>query len=83
MQKQRFTTEEAESFKKQMRIKVDGVENKEVFYTNLKSSIMSTWKNEGVRGFYKGCLPNLIRIFPNSGLFFLLYEFTLRALDNV
>jgi hypothetical protein len=54
MQKQRFSIQEAENFKQQRHIYSDGVENKEVFYNNLKNTLKNTWRNEGVRGFYKG-----------------------------
>jgi solute carrier family 25 citrate transporter 1 len=41
------------------------------------------WKilrNEGILAFYKGLTPNLIKVFPSSGMFFLAYEHTLRML---
>mmetsp|Transcript_10722 Transcript_10722/g.10611 ORF Transcript_10722/g.10611 Transcript_10722/m.10611 type:complete len:86 (-) Transcript_10722:27-284(-) len=81
MQKQRFTIKEADELKAQRKINIDGTMNKEVFYTGVKETMKQTWKNEGIRGFYKGCLPNLLRIFPNSGMYFFLYEMTLRILD--
>mmetsp|Transcript_13381 Transcript_13381/g.11879 ORF Transcript_13381/g.11879 Transcript_13381/m.11879 type:complete len:86 (-) Transcript_13381:30-287(-) len=81
MQKQRYTTEEADKLRKTRKIASKGVTDKEVFYTNIRTTIQNTWKNEGIRGFYKGCLPNLMRIFPNSGLYFFLYEMTLRILN--
>lgn len=81
MQKQRFTTEEADKLKSERKITSTGTTNKEVFYTGIRETIKQTWKNEGIRGFYKGCLPNLLRIFPNSGMYFFLYEMTLRILD--
>jgi len=40
------------------------------------------YRNEGVVGFYKGLTPNLIKVFPSSGLFFLSYETTLRFLGS-
>ena len=33
-------------------------------------------------GFYKGLTPNLLRIFPSSGVFFLIYEATLKYLEK-
>jgi hypothetical protein len=54
MQKKQLTAEEAEKFRRQRNIKAGNIENKEVFYTDLKNTIKNTWKNEGVRGFYKG-----------------------------
>lgn len=48
----------------------------------MRDAIMKIYKNEGVKGFYKGLTPNLIKIFPASGLFFVAYELTLSALDS-
>ena len=81
LQKQRFSGTEAEVFKKERNIKTEGIQNKDVFYTNIKDSAKNIWKNEGIRGFYKGWMPNLLRIFPHSGLFFMIYEGTLRVLE--
>ena len=61
---------------------MEGVENKEVFYVTFKDSAKSIWYNEGIKGFYKGCLPNLLRVFPHSGVFFLFYEGTLIVLNQ-
>ena len=36
--------------------------------------IRSTWRHEGIPGFYKGLVINQIRLFPSNGLFFLVYE---------
>ena len=39
------------------------------------------YRNEGWTAFYKGLTPNLVKLFPSSGLFFFSYEATIRALD--
>jgi len=54
MQKQRYSSNEANELKKKRNIKIEGVEDKEVFYSNLKDTVKHTWKNEGPKGFYKG-----------------------------
>ena len=41
------------------------------------------YKNEGIKGFYKGLTPSVIKIFPTSGLFFLVYELTLGYLNDL
>nr|CAH0101155.1 unnamed protein product [Daphnia galeata] len=33
-----------------------------------------TWKHEGVRGFYKGMLPTLLRVTPATAITFVVYE---------
>jgi len=43
-------------------------------YDSLRECIVSTWRNEGVVGFYKGLLPNLIRTVPASIITFYTYE---------
>lgn len=40
------------------------------------------YKNEGATAFYKGLSPNLIKVFPSSGLFFLSYEVTMALLSS-
>lgn len=63
-----------------------GLDNK----TNTKTSVTydgiidcakKIYRNEGARGFYKGLTPNMLRIFPSSGLFFLVYESILLKLN--
>lgn len=41
------------------------------------------WKHEGVRGFYKGLLPNLARVVPSTCVTFLVYENTKWALPRL
>ena len=40
------------------------------------------YTNEGAAGFYKGLSPNLVKVFPSAGIFFLAYEGTLRFLQK-
>ena len=40
------------------------------------------YTNEGIAGFYKGLTPNIMKIFPSSGIFFLVYELTLNVLNS-
>ena len=46
-------------------------------------TIKKIYKNEGILGFYKGLTPNLLKIFPTSGVFFLFYELTLSYLKKI
>ena len=80
--KQRFSVSEAENFKRKRGIHVEGVEDKEVYYITFRDSARKIWVNEGVKGFFKGCFANLLRVFPHSGVFFLMYESTLRILHQ-
>ena len=40
------------------------------------------YRNEGMAAFYKGLTPNLVKVFPSSGLFFLAYEGTMAILGH-
>jgi hypothetical protein len=35
-----------------------------------------------MRAFYKGLTPNMIKIFPSTGIFFVTYEGVLKLLKN-
>ena len=41
------------------------------------------YRNEGILAFYKGLTPNILKVFPSAGLFFLSYEGTLMLLGKV
>ena len=43
-------------------------------YNGIVDTVQKIYLNEGIRGFYKGLTPTVIKIFPASGLFFLFYE---------
>jgi len=49
----------------------------EVRYTGMIDCATKIMKYEGVKGFYKGLTPAVLKIFPTSGLFFIGYEVTL------
>lgn len=49
----------------------------------MVDTIFKIFKNEGIQGFYKGLTPNLLKIFPTSGVFFLFYELTLSYLKKI
>ena len=80
--KQRYSIAEAEKIKRKLNIKAGTVEEKEVFYASFRHSAKTIWINEGVKGFFKGWFANLLRVFPHSGVFFLMYEGTLKILHQ-
>ena len=45
--------------------------------------ISLTWKREGLRGFYRGLAPALVRTLPQSAVTFVVYENMLRFLYPV
>lgn len=38
------------------------------------------WRNEGIRGFFKGCWPNAVRVAPNAAITFAVYEETVKLI---
>eukprot|EP00744_Colponema_vietnamica_P028414 GILI01043203.1.p1 GENE.GILI01043203.1~~GILI01043203.1.p1 ORF type:complete len:322 (+),score=54.47 GILI01043203.1:136-1101(+) len=48
--------------------------------STLSSTMSSIWRNEGIRGFYKGLAPSLIKAVPSSALTFFAYEQALKLL---
>ena len=51
-------------------------------YTGFLDCVQKTYRNEGISAFYKGVAPNMLRLFPQSGLFFLVYEWVQRGYDK-
>ena len=44
-------------------------------YSSVPNAFKTIWKNEGLRGFYKGMVPNAIKIVPNNAIRFVVYDF--------
>ncbi|KAF1813519.1 mitochondrial carrier [Eremomyces bilateralis CBS 781.70] len=45
-------------------------------YRSASDLVFQIWRKEGVRGFYKGLAPNIIRVLPSTCVTFLVYENT-------
>lgn len=43
-------------------------------YTSVLNAVSEIASKEGVRGFYRGVVPNAVKIVPNNGIRFLAYE---------
>jgi solute carrier family 25 (mitochondrial folate transporter), member 32 len=43
-------------------------------YKGAWDAVVQTWQQEGVRGFYKGLVPNIVRVLPSTCVTFLVYE---------
>ncbi|GLC40043.1 hypothetical protein PLESTB_001517000 [Pleodorina starrii] len=50
-------------------------------YNSASQVVRVTWQREGLRGFYKGLGPALLRVMPQSAVTLLAYEHILRLLD--
>lgn len=49
-------------------------------YTGVVDVVRRTWRNEGTLGFYKGMVPNVIRVTPACCITFVVYENVSRLL---
>ncbi|GAX80260.1 hypothetical protein CEUSTIGMA_g7698.t1 [Chlamydomonas eustigma] len=55
---------------------------REVIYRTSLNTVALTWKNEGIKGFYRGLGPALLRVLPQSALTMMVYEKVLTVLPN-
>ena len=53
-----------------------------VRYDSGWRTLRVTMRREGIRGLYKGLLPNVLRVMPQSAITFLVYEKVMRLLDT-
>lgn len=63
--------------KKAKEIDVKEYDKKKIFNGTI-SCVRTVYKKEGIKGFYRGFSLQLVRTLPTNGLFFILYEETLR-----
>lgn len=45
-------------------------------YKGSRDAVTQLWRHEGIKGFYKGLAPNLLRVMPSTCVTFLVYENT-------
>lgn len=43
-------------------------------YTGMADAFRRTYRHEGMRGFYKGWLPNMLKVVPSASITYLVYE---------
>lgn len=65
-----------------MGLKIESNTRQQITYDGCWDCVRKIKSNEGFKGFYKGLTPNLLRIFPTSGIFFIVYEYTILALQK-
>ncbi|RFU81726.1 fad carrier flx1 [Trichoderma arundinaceum] len=46
----------------------------EKFGKGFRGVVRMTWKEEGIRGFYRGLIPGVVRVMPSTWVTFLVYE---------
>ena len=49
-------------------------------YKGVVDCVSRIWRNEGFLGFFKGCVPNALRVAPSSAITFVVYETVMDAL---
>lgn len=53
-------------------------------FSGLKDAVTLVWKEDGLRGFYRGCAANLMRTTPAAAMTFTTFELVSRFLrDNL
>ena len=53
-----------------------------VRYESSWRSVQVILRREGVQGLYKGLVPNVLRVMPQSAITFLVYEKVMQLLDK-
>ena len=51
-------------------------------YAGLVATVQKMWKQEGVAGFFKGAIPNAVRVAPSAAVTFLVYESVMDMLQD-
>lgn len=50
-------------------------------YSGMSDVFRRTFQHEGLRGFYKGLFPNLLKVVPAASITYLVYETMKKSLD--
>ena len=43
-------------------------------YAGVRDCALRIWRREGIYGFFKGCIPNALRVAPSAAITFVVYE---------
>ena len=43
-------------------------------YSGIRAAMTRIWEKEGPSGFFKGCIPNAVRVAPTAAVTFVVYE---------
>lgn len=52
-------------------------------FDRTRRQALAIWRNEGARGFFKGCWPNAVRVAPNAAMTFAVYEETMSMMRRL
>lgn len=50
-------------------------------YGGMADVFKRTFEHEGLRGFYKGIFPNLLKVVPSASITYMVYEYMKKGLD--
>lgn len=50
-------------------------------YTGMFDAFRKTFRDESFRGFYKGLIPNLLKVVPAASITYMVYEYMKKNLD--
>jgi solute carrier family 25 protein 33/36 len=64
------------------RLRLAPMSNGQLKYTGLAQCFKLILKEEGMLGLYGGLTPHLLRVVPNAGIMFGMYELTLKLLHE-
>ena len=48
----------------------------------VEKMVKDIWHNEGLVGFYRGLIPNILKVVPAVSVSYLVYETVIKALSN-
>ncbi len=51
-------------------------------YKSMTDCATKIWRREGIPGFFRGCIPNALRVAPSSAITFLVYETVVDILSD-
>jgi len=64
------------------KLQTQGMRNRPVIYNGTLDCFNKIWKEEGIRGFYRGILPNFMKAVPAISISYLVYEKAKKFLEN-
>ncbi|KAG7338001.1 mitochondrial carrier protein [Nitzschia inconspicua] len=52
------------------------------YYTGIVATVNKIWQQEGISGFFKGAIPNAVRVAPSAAVTFVVYEAVMDQLKS-
>ena len=64
------------------RIMIDSLERDQRQYKSWLDAWLTVWRREGIRGYYRGFVPCVLRAFPANAAALFMFERTMRILEG-